>query len=345
MPTVFTHPAVPLALGLGLGRDVISGRLLAAGVVASILPDLDVLAFRLGIPYASPYGHRGFTHSITFALGVALLGAVACRVLHASALAALLFLFVAAVSHCLLDCFTNGGLGMALFWPFSNERYFAPFQVIEVSPIGAAHLFTRRGATVIVSELFWVWLPCAVVGLGLTFWRRSNAILAAERVTPGGGPAVVGTGGQTVSRPNEGGTRMEPSNNEAANLARARAYVAAVERGADADELAAYLHPDAEAEAFPNRVTPTGRRYSRDEMLAGPSRGKRLLPDQRYKIRTAFAAGDRVVLEALWTGTLTVGFGDLASGTRLRAHVAMVLEFRDGLLIAQRNYDCYDPAT
>src|SRR5262249_918743 len=163
--------------------------------------------------------------------------------------------------------------GMALFWPFSNERYFAPFQVIEVSPIGAAHFFTRRGATVIVSELFWVWLPCAVVALGLTFWRRSNAILAAERATQGGRPARAGTSGHTISRPNEGDPRMEPSNNEAANLARARAYVAAVERGADAAELAAYLHPDAEAEAFPNRVTPNGRRYGRDEMLAGPSRG------------------------------------------------------------------------
>ena len=48
MPTAFTHPAIPLALGLGLGRAAVPGRLLAAGALASALPDLDVLAFRFG---------------------------------------------------------------------------------------------------------------------------------------------------------------------------------------------------------------------------------------------------------------------------------------------------------
>jgi len=36
MPTVFTHPAVPLAIGLGLGKDVISTPLLIAGVAVSM---------------------------------------------------------------------------------------------------------------------------------------------------------------------------------------------------------------------------------------------------------------------------------------------------------------------
>jgi hypothetical protein len=107
--------------------------------------------------------------------------------------------------------------------------------------------------------------------------------------------------------------------------------------------MAGFLHPEATAEVFPNRVTPRGYCYSRDEMLAGPARGKQLLPDQRYEAQTAFAAANRVVLEGVWTGTLTVGFGDFPAGTRLRAHIAMILEFRDGLLLSQRNYDCYDP--
>jgi inner membrane protein len=52
MPTILTHAAVPLALGLGLGVRIIPKPLLLAGVVACILPDLDVLAFQLHIPYA-----------------------------------------------------------------------------------------------------------------------------------------------------------------------------------------------------------------------------------------------------------------------------------------------------
>ena len=136
---------------------------------------------------------------------------------------------------------------------------------------------------------------------------------------------------------------MTNPNTESTNLARARAYVAAVERGADAAEMAGFLHPDAVAEAFPNLVTPHGIRYGRDQMLVGPPRGKKLMPDQRYEIHRAFAAGNAVVLEGVWTGTLTIPFRELPAGTQLRAHIAMILEFRDGLLIAQRNYDCYDP--
>ena len=82
MPTVLTHPAIPLAIGLGLGKDVIPAPLLIAGVVASVMPDLDVLAFRYGIPYASNFGHRGFSHSLLFAVVLALLGACAFRYSH-----------------------------------------------------------------------------------------------------------------------------------------------------------------------------------------------------------------------------------------------------------------------
>lgn len=46
MATVLTHPAVTLAIGLGLGKDVVPNPLLIAGVAVSALPDLNVLAFR-----------------------------------------------------------------------------------------------------------------------------------------------------------------------------------------------------------------------------------------------------------------------------------------------------------
>lgn len=171
MPTLFTHPAVPLALGLGLGTRTISRRLLWVGVGLSILPDLDVLSFQFAIPYAAGLGHRGFTHSLIFAALVALLGALLLRRYQERFAPSLLFLLVAAASHGALDALTNGGYGIAFFWPFSLERYFAPVQVIEVSPLSAVRFFSSRGATVLMSEFFWVWLPC--IGL--------YAILAAYR--------------------------------------------------------------------------------------------------------------------------------------------------------------------
>lgn len=159
MPTIFTHPAVPMAMALGLGRGVVSGRLLLAGVVASVLPDLDVVAFRLGIPYAADFGHRGFSHSLLFAALVALAGAALFRLLRSTPARAFWFLFLVTLSHGILDAFTNGGLGIAFLWPWSGTRYFAPVQVIEVAPLALSRFFSPRGAAVLRSELLWVWLP------------------------------------------------------------------------------------------------------------------------------------------------------------------------------------------
>ena len=169
MPTIFSHPAGPLALGFGLGKKFIPTRLLLAGVMASILPDFDVVAFSLGIPYEDEFGHRGFSHSFFFAALVALFGACGHRWLHCGFGIAFWFLFFSTASHGVLDAFTNGGLGIAFFWPWSNERYFLRYQVIEVSPIGPSQFFSRSGIKVILSELRWVWLPCMLMGLGLAF--------------------------------------------------------------------------------------------------------------------------------------------------------------------------------
>lgn len=159
MPTILTHPAVPLALALGLGRSAISRRLLLTGAVISVLPDLDVLAFRLGIPYAADFGHRGFSHSVLFAFLAAL--AVSCffHFFRSTFLQSFSFLFVALFSHGILDALTNGGLGIAFLWPWSGERFFAPMQIIEVAPLRLSRFLSLKGATVLWSEFLWVWLP------------------------------------------------------------------------------------------------------------------------------------------------------------------------------------------
>ena len=159
MPTVFSHGAIPLALGLGLGKKTVSPRLMATGIVASILPDIDGISFWTGISYASVFGHRGLTHSLLFVLLCALLGMALHRWLKAKALTAFLFIATAVLSHILLDSMTNGGLGTALLWPFSTERFFFGTRPIEVSPVTLQRLLSSRGIKVCLSELQWVWLP------------------------------------------------------------------------------------------------------------------------------------------------------------------------------------------
>ena len=165
MPTILTHPAVPIALAVGLGNKVVPPRLLAAGIVASILPDLDVIAFRFGIAYADEFGHRGFSHSLFGAALVGLLGACLYRWYGTGFKRAWAFLFIAMASHGVLDAFTTGGKGIAFFWPLSDTRFFAPWQVIEVSSLSLSRFFSHRGVEILRSEFHWVWLPLMSVAL------------------------------------------------------------------------------------------------------------------------------------------------------------------------------------
>ncbi|MEO8039645.1 MAG: metal-dependent hydrolase, partial [Betaproteobacteria bacterium] len=163
MPTILSHPAVPLALGIGLGGHVISRRLLLMGLAAAILPDLDVLSFRLGISYGDAFGHRGFSHSLLVAVLSAWAAACASGPLRSSFARVFWFVAVAMASHGILDTFTNGGQGVALLWPGSAERFFAPVRPIEVSPIGIRRFLSDGAIEVLRSELTWIWMPAAAV--------------------------------------------------------------------------------------------------------------------------------------------------------------------------------------
>src|SRR3954470_20938610 len=122
MPSIISHPAVPLAVGLGLGSGIISRRLLLAGILCSVLPDLDVYAQI----YSASIGHRGITHSIFFAFVCAAAAALIGTRLHASRATAFWFVVLATASHGVLDAFTNGGAGITFFWPLSAEGFFMP---------------------------------------------------------------------------------------------------------------------------------------------------------------------------------------------------------------------------
>jgi inner membrane protein len=171
MPTVITHAVVPLALGLGLGRKIIPPRLLLAGMAAAALPDLDVIAFKFGIAYADALGHRGFSHSLLFAGFAGLLAACLHRFWRAGTWVSFGFVAAATVSHPLLDMLTNGGLGVALWWPWSEQRHFAPWRMIAVSPF-IQNFFSARGAQVLLSEIKWIWLPAFAVCTVLMAVRR-----------------------------------------------------------------------------------------------------------------------------------------------------------------------------
>ena len=174
MPTILTHAVV----GVGLARVFTARSMpplywgLAAGL--AMLPDLDVIAFPLGIPYGARFGHRGFSHSLPCALAVGLLAALLTyKYLAMSWWLLGLFCFAIMASHGLLDAFTNGGLGIALFAPFDATRYFFPWRPVQVSPIGMA-FFGPWGLRVLRSEILWIWLPLGVIVAAVLLIRAAT---------------------------------------------------------------------------------------------------------------------------------------------------------------------------
>lgn len=132
-------------------------RVAAAAAFASLalLPDLDVIGFPLGVPYGAAFGHRGASHSLLAGVVVgAIAGMLLARSLRAALGPTVLAAVIAVVSHGTLDTLTDGGLGIALWWPWSTERWFAPLQPLPVAPIGPAFL-SARGLTVVATELLW----------------------------------------------------------------------------------------------------------------------------------------------------------------------------------------------
>ena len=146
------HIAVGMAAARAYDRERPSWPSVAMWSALSLLPDVDVVGFRMGVRYGDPWGHRGATHSLTFAVVVATAIAVVAWRDQRPALRTWIVATIVLVSHGLLDTMTNGGLGCALLWPFDLRRYFAPWRPIPVAPIGLA-FFSRYGLTIAAAEL------------------------------------------------------------------------------------------------------------------------------------------------------------------------------------------------
>jgi inner membrane protein len=161
MASAFSHVIVAVAMGKVFRNKELGWRELGLGAFCSVLPDLDVIGFPLGIEYGDLWGHRGMTHSVLFAALLAgILVALWYRGKPAIAMTGLfLYFFLCTASHGVLDAMTDGGLGVAFFSPFDTTRYFFSARPVLVSPIGISEFFSEYGARVLANEAVWIWLP------------------------------------------------------------------------------------------------------------------------------------------------------------------------------------------
>jgi inner membrane protein len=175
MPSAFTHAVVGAAISTLAPRRFRGAKLAIVLAVAAAAPDADVLAFGFGIPYAHLLGHRGLTHSLPFAFLVAvMLWSWLARGSLRSRAGGELFLIIllACASHGVLDAFTDAGLGVGFFVPFSDARFFFPWRPILTSPLSGREFFSAKGVAILRNEVEWIWLPIGLMVGATALTRR-----------------------------------------------------------------------------------------------------------------------------------------------------------------------------
>lgn len=183
MCTFMTHAFSAVVMGKIVFKEKMSKRFWFAAMICASIPDADVIGLKFGIEYGHLLGHRGFTHSIFFALLLALMVVYSdfkeVKSFSKKWWKMLLFFVAIICSHGVLDAMTDGGLGIAFFSPFDTTRYFLPWRPILVPPIGIGAFFSEWGWETLVSEFTLVWIPLIVLWgcvVGMRFIGKRNKV-------------------------------------------------------------------------------------------------------------------------------------------------------------------------
>ena len=167
MASLFGHAAAVVGFQKLFPQKKIGKKALFLGVVSSILPDIDVISERFGVISGSSFdfiAHRGLTHSIVFALIWAVTLVYLFHRPEKTYYKILFsFYFLCTMSHGVLDAMTNGGDGIAFLMPVSDERFFFPWRMIEVSPLGISNFFSKWGVEVLISEFKYIGIPALLL--------------------------------------------------------------------------------------------------------------------------------------------------------------------------------------
>jgi ketosteroid isomerase-like protein len=130
---------------------------------------------------------------------------------------------------------------------------------------------------------------------------------------------------------------------ESGNIDLVRTYLKALQSGEAGDSLRRFFTDDVRQIELPNQLNKNGQESGLEHILERSRQGLKVLQRQQYEIVSALAQGDRVAVEARWSGVLAVSLGTMAAGTEMKASFAMFFSFRDGRISIQSNYDCFDP--
>ena len=225
----YLHFAPALALAVAIGPQRIGWRLTLAGAACAVLPDADFLLYVLHIDaYGGTYGHRGFTHSIGFALLVGALGALLARrhPLRSRWLTAT-FLALCTASHPLLDGVIDRGICNAWLWPLDGARHCLPWRPV---PMQGVPLF---GPDRLQQELLWIGVPLLLLANAGQLLRWVGRCLNRRPLStpaPGARPLAVDARGAALPEPAHGAVPCPPLHPRAARQQRVAGLRAMVAR-------------------------------------------------------------------------------------------------------------------
>ncbi len=167
MATLYTHAVVGAALAQLHSPRSRPWLYWCLGLALSVVPDVDAFS---NVAYGSPLGHRGVTHSLLCALALGLFAAALAFPAVRGKFWALVLVYVAiTASHAVLDAMTRGGEPVPFFWPMSNQRY-GNWGPIPVSDVGTG-LPNPWQSRALRSEMFWIWIPAALLGTSGFIYR------------------------------------------------------------------------------------------------------------------------------------------------------------------------------
>jgi inner membrane protein len=176
MPSAFTHVFVAGAFGKIWTAEKMPARFWVLSAICAVIPDIDIIGFYYGIKYSDLFGHRGFFHSLSFALLLSVLVVVfafpAVARFSKKWWGLLAFFFIVTASHGFLDSMTDKGMGVGFFIPFDNTRYHMPWRPIFASPMRISRFFSRTGLVVVIAEIIWIWIPLLLVYAGVRLYRK-----------------------------------------------------------------------------------------------------------------------------------------------------------------------------
>jgi predicted ester cyclase len=109
------------------------------------------------------------------------------------------------------------------------------------------------------------------------------------------------------------------------------------------DDYKDLIHPEVEFRELPNLLNKNGQVRGLEMSLEGLKKARIILTEQKYQIVGIVDGGEKITVEKIWTGKMSMDIGSLKKGQELKAYICAVVEFKDGKIYRHRSYDCYEP--